>query len=64
MSKPRARISGSASSDVLARGEIVEQVHDLERARDALARDRARRQAGDVLAREHDAPARPAGSGR
>ena len=51
-SKPRRRTRGSAISTLSSARVVVEQVHDLERARDALLRDAARRQAGDVLAGE------------
>ena len=43
----RAR-RGQRDGDVLEHRELVEQVHELERARDAEARDRLRRAAGDV----------------
>ena len=52
----RARNSGVATIAFSSADVVVEQVHDLEGARDAAPRDGARRQPGDVLAREGDAP--------
>ena len=44
--------------DVLERGHVLEEPDVLERAAHAALRDRMRRLAGDVLAREDDLPRR------
>ena len=43
--------------DIVERAEVIEEIHSLERARHALARDRPRRQARDVFSVEQDLPA-------
>ena len=61
---PRAEVR-HGERDVLGRGEVVEQRHDLEGARDAAQRHALRRAAGDVLAAERDgAPARAHAAGQ
>jgi hypothetical protein len=48
---------GRSHQHVVERAVLVEQIHHLERARDAEASDRPGRQAGDVAAFEAHAPA-------
>jgi hypothetical protein len=51
---PRARVAVGRRHDVLADGHVEEQAQRLEGARDSLACDQVRLEAGDALAREDD----------